>query len=89
MFYKSNVNKTVQFFLVSLKYREIITVETQTLYKKLYFFIKRIKSKKKMLALTSFYCVSREMWLGNFKNLICIGQSRFYIFSHPREFKNV
>ena len=44
-------------FLVSLKYREIITVKTVTLYKKLYFFIKNLKSKKKKLALTLLYYV--------------------------------
>ena len=41
-----------------------------------------IKSKKKKLALTSFYYVSREIWLGNSKKLICIDQSRF---SHTHE----
>ena len=50
---------------------------------------KSLKSKKKKLALTLFYYVSREVWLGNSKRLICIDQSRFYIFSHPQEFKNV
>ena len=34
MLRKSSVNKTVYFFLVSLKYREVITVKTVTLYKK-------------------------------------------------------
>ena len=71
------------FFLVSLKYREIITVKTLTLYKKLYFF------QGKEAATNFVYHVSREIWLDNSKNLICIDQSRFYIFSHPREFKNV
>ena len=47
--------------------------------------LKVLKSKKKKLALTSFYCVSREIWLGKSKKLICLGQSSFYIFSHPRE----
>ena len=89
MFCKSDVNKTVYFFSVSLKCREIITVKTVTLYKKLYFFIKRVKGKKKKLTLTSFYYVSREILLGNLKTLICIEQSRFYILSHPREIKNV
>ena len=89
MFRKSSVNKTVQFFLVSLKYREIITGKTVTLYKKLYFLIKSVISKKKKLALTSFSYVSLEIWLGNLINLICINQSRFYIFSHPRKFKNI
>ena len=63
-------------FLVSLKYREILTV-------------KSLKSKKKKLALTLFYYVSREIWLVNSKKLISIDQSRLYIFSYPREFKNV
>ena len=40
-------------------------------------------------ALTSFYYVSLEIWLGNSRNLICIDQPRFYIFSHPRELKNI
>ena len=40
------------------------------------------------LALTSFYYVSREIWLGNSKKVICIDQSRFYIFPHTQEFKN-
>ena len=35
---KSNVNTGVSSFLVSLKYREIITTKTVTFYKKLYFF---------------------------------------------------
>ena len=51
--------------------------------------LNRVKSKKKRLALTSFHYVSREISLGNSKKLICIDQSRFYIFSHPRQFKNV
>ena len=49
-----------------------------------------VKSKKKKLALTLFDYVSQEISLGNSKKLIiCIDQVRFYIFSHPREFKNV
>ena len=72
-----------------MRYRETITVKTVTLYKKLHFFIKSLKSKKKKLALTSSYYVSREIWLGNSKNLICIDQSRFYIFLHSRDFKNI
>ena len=51
--------------------------------------VKSLKSKKKKLALTLFYYVSREIWLGNTEKLICIDQSRFYIFSHPQDFKNV
>ena len=64
-------------------------VKTVTLVEKLYFFIKSLKSKKKKLAPTSFYYVSRKIWLDNSKKLIYIDQSRFYIFSHKRELKNV
>ena len=49
--------------------------------------VKSLKIKKKKLAL--FYYVGREIWLSNSKKLIYIDKSRFYIFSHPREFKNV
>ena len=63
-------------------------VKTITLYKrKCIFFIKSYKSKKEKLALTSFYYVSRDIWLGNSKKLICIDQSKFYIFSHPKNSK--
>ena len=55
-------------FLVSLKFREIITV-------------KSLKSKKKKLALTFFYYVTRKIWLGNSKKLFCKDQS----FSLTRE----
>ena len=51
--------------------------------------VKSLKRKKKKLTLTLFYYVRREIWLGNPKKLNCIDQSRFYIFSQPREFKNV
>ena len=51
--------------------------------------VKNLESKKKKLALTLFYYVSREICLGNSKKLICINQSGFYILSHSREFKNV
>ena len=69
MFRKSNVNKTVKLFLVSLKYREIITVKTVALYNKQFFYIKSLKSKKNKLVLTSFCYVSGEIWLGNSKKL--------------------
>ena len=50
-------------FLVSWKYREIMTVKTISLYKKLTFFMKSLKNKKKKnLALTS----SRNM-VGQFR----------------------
>ena len=52
-------------------------------------FIKSLKSKKKKLVLTMVYCVSREIWLGNSKKLICLDQSRLYIFLHQQEFKDV
>ena len=51
--------------------------------------VKSLEKKKKKLALTLLYYVSKEIWLGNSKKVICIDQSRFYIFSHPRELKNV
>ena len=38
-------------------YYKIITVKTVLLYKKLQFFIKSLKSKKKKLAITLLYCV--------------------------------
>ena len=59
-------------------------VKTVTLYKKFHFFIKILQSKKKKLALTSFYYVSRKIWFGNSKKLICI-DSHDSIFSHTRE----
>ena len=58
-------------FLVSLKYRAIITV-------------KSLKSKKMKLALTLFYYVNRKIRLGKSKKLISIDQSRFHI-CHTRE----
>ena len=63
-------------FLVLLKNREIVVV-------------KSLKSKKKE-ADTNFVllCQSRSM-VGQSQKLNCIDQSRFYIFSHPRESKNV
>ena len=65
------------------------TGKTVTVIRNFIFFIKSLQSNKKKLALTLFYYVSREIWLDNSKKLICIDQLRFYIFSHPREFKNV
>ena len=69
MLCKSIVNKkqVIIFFLVLLKYREIITVKSEILHKKLYFFIKSLKSKKKKLALTSFYYVKSRNMVGQFK----------------------
>ena len=85
MFGKSNVNKTVYFFLVSSKYSEIIMVKTVTLYtKKNFFSLKVLKVKKEAGTKFVLLCQSRNM-VGQFK----IDQSRFYIFSHPREFKNI
>ena len=48
-------------FLVSLKYREIISVKTVTFFKNLYFFSLKVLKARKNLALTLFYCVSREL----------------------------
>ena len=67
MFCNSDVNKTVLTFLVLLRYSEIVTV-------------KSLKSKKKKLALTLFCYNSPDIWLGNSSKLVCIDQSRFYIF---------
>ena len=52
MFRKSNVDKTVKFFLVSLKYREIVTVKIVTLHKKQkdLFSLKVFKTRKKKVA---------------------------------------
>ena len=67
MFRKSNVNKAI--FLVSLKYREIITTKTITLYiNKLYFFLKVLKQKQEKEAGTNFVllCQSRNA-VGQFR----------------------
>ena len=88
MFRKTNVIKTVP-FLVLLKYREIITVKIVTFIRNFIFFVKSLKSKTKKLALILFRYVSQEIRLGNSKKLICLDQSRFYIFSHPQELKNI
>ena len=44
-------------FFSTEKVQRDITVITVTLYKKLCFFIKSLKSKKKKVALVSFYCI--------------------------------
>ena len=64
-------------------------VKTVTIYKKLYFFQEKSKKQEKESG-TNFVllCQSKNMF-GHFKKAICIDQSRFYIFSHPQEFKNV
>ena len=56
-----------EIFLVLLNYREIITVKTVTLYKKLFSFIKSLKTKKKEAG-TNFVslCQLRNM-VGQFK----------------------
>ena len=51
--------------------------------------MKSLKSKKKKLALTSFYYFSQEISLGDSWKLIYIDKSRFYNFSHSWQFKNV
>ena len=38
---------------------------------------------------TSFYYISREVWLGKSRKLICTDQSRFCNFSHCRNWKIV
>ena len=74
VFCNSSANKAA-YSLFSFMYREITTVET------LFFSLKVLKAKKK-LALTLFYYVFQEIWLGNLKKLICINQSTF---SYNRE----
>ena len=71
-------------------------VKTVTLYKELilhflrdFFFIKSLKSKKKMLTLTHFIMSVEKCDCAIQKKLICIDQSRSSIFSYRREFKNV
>ena len=64
MFSKSSVNKKF-FFLVLLKYREIRTVKTVTVNKKLYFFIKSLKKQEKEADTTFVYYVTGEIWLEN------------------------
>ena len=54
-------------------------IETVTFCEKLFFFsLIVLRARKKKLALTFFCYVSREIWLGNSKNLICIDLLRFY-----------
>ena len=67
-----------------LKYREVITVKTVALDKNLYFFIKSLKSRKKKLALTSFYYFSQETRLDNSKSLFAL-TSQDSTFSHTCE----
>ena len=61
-------NSNVNIFFLVSRDREIITV-------------KSLKSKKKKLALTLFYYVSREIWLGNSKNLFFAQTSQDSAFS--------
>ena len=58
-------------------------------FKDISFFIKTLKTKKKKLALTLFYCPSQETRLGDSGKLICIDQSRFSNFAHAEDFRNV
>ena len=66
---------------------EIITIKSGTLYKKLFFSLKFLKSKKKNPAPNSFCYVRRDIWLGQSKKLICIDKSRFYMFSYRENSK--
>ena len=62
---------------------------TQFLVKIYFSFTRVLKSKKKMMALTSFYCLGQETLLDDSWKLIYINQSRFYNFFHVGKFKNV
>ena len=77
-------------FLVSLEHRDIITVKSVTLCKKPYFSLKVFIKSKKKKADTNFVllCQLRNI-VESSKELICIDQSRFYIFSHLREIQNL
>ena len=46
-----------------------------------------LKSQKKKLALSSFYCLRQETWLDDPWKLISINQSRFHNFFHVGIFK--
>ena len=50
--------------------------------------IKIIKSKKKKLAIISFYWLGQETWLDDSWKLIYINQSRFYNLFYVGKFKN-
>ena len=50
--------------------------------------MKTLKSKKKKLALTSFYYPCQGTRLGDSLKFIGLDQSRFYNFSKVGEFKN-
>ena len=45
-----------------------------------------VLKQEKEAVINFFYYVNREICLGSSKTLICIDQSRFCNFSHPREF---
>ena len=82
------INVKIVFHEITLK-EKFQCILPLALYKNFIFSIEILRSKKKKLALTLFYYVIREIWLGNSKMVIYIDQSRFYIFSNPRELKNV
>ena len=68
---------------------ETIKVLFMNGFKDISFFIKTLKTKKKKLALTLFYCPSQEIRLGDSGKLICTDQSRFSNFSHAEDFRSV
>ena len=60
-----------------------------TFWAKIYFSVIRVlKSKKKKLAVTLFYCFVLETWLDDSRKLIYINQLRFYNFSCVGKFKD-
>ena len=46
-----------------------------------------LKSSQKKLAITLFYCLGQETWLGDWWKLICINQSSINNFFHVGKFK--
>ena len=61
-----NYFKAFRSYLVSLKYRKTLTVETVKLYKKLDFFHERLLKKKKTATNFALLCQSRNL-VGQFK----------------------
>ena len=69
------------FFISFFMRLKTVICSYHTFQVKIYFsFTRVLKSKKKNLVLTSFYFLCQETRLDDLLKLICINQSRFYIF---------
>ena len=73
-------------FLVLLKYREIITIKTVTLYKKLYFFIKSLKQGKE-IGTNFFLLFSSRNMVGHFKKVYLHRPIKILRFLTPARIK--